>query len=77
MPEIGVIASTEPGWLQSAFDLLTGLFDYVGLQTNVCKTKGVVFRPCREAGVRADEAYTRRMMREGRSFKEQHQERVS
>ena len=30
-----VVASTDPGWLQSEFDLLTGLLDWVGLQTNV------------------------------------------
>ena len=27
----GVVASTDPGWIQSAFDFLTGLFDRVGL----------------------------------------------
>ena len=30
----GVVASTDPGWLQLAFDLLTGLFDQVGLRKN-------------------------------------------
>ena len=40
--EDGVVASTDPGWLQSAFDFLTGLFDRVGLRTNIRKT--VVFQ---------------------------------
>ena len=49
----GVVASTDPGWLQLAFDLLTGIFDWVGLWTNVCKTVGMMCRPCRVAVVRA------------------------
>ena len=40
----GVVASTDPGWLQSEFDLLTGLFDRIGLQTNIRKTVGMVCR---------------------------------
>ena len=77
----GVVASTGPGWLQPAFDFMMGLFDRLGLQTNVHKTVRVVFWPCRAAGVREDEAYTWSMTGEGRSFKEQQwerqQERVS
>ena len=67
--DYGVVASTDPGWLQSEFDLLAGMFDWVGLQTNVCKTVGIVCRPCRVAGVRADKSYNRRMTVEGISFK--------
>ena len=73
----GVVASTDPGWLQSAFDLLTGLFDQVGLRTNISKTVGMVCQPCRVAGVRSDKSYTRMMTREGVSFKERKWERVS
>ena len=73
----GVVASTDLGWLQLAFDFMTGMFYRVVLQTNVRKTVGMVFRPCWAAGVRADGAFTRRMTGEGRSFKEQQQERVS
>ena len=57
----GLVDSTDPGWLQSAFDTLTGIFDRVGLRTNVLKTVGMVCRPCRAAGVRANEAYTQSM----------------
>ena len=71
-----MVASTDPGWLQSAFDTLTGLFDQVGLPKNVCKTVGMVCRPCRVAGVQADEAYTRRMTGEWRIFKERQREWV-
>ena len=38
-----------------------GMFDRVGLQTNVRKTVGMVFPPFWVVGVRADEAYTRKM----------------
>ena len=41
----GVVASTDPGWLQLAFDFLMGLFDQVGLRMNIQKTVGMMFRP--------------------------------
>ena len=72
----GVVASTDPGWLQSALDLLTGIFDRVELCTNVRKTVGMVFQPCRASGLRADKAYNRRMTGEGKIFKEQQREKV-
>ena len=65
-----MLVSTDPGWIQSTFDILTGLFDQVGLRKNVRKTVGMVCKPCWSARLRADESYTRRMMGEGRSFKE-------
>ena len=68
--EDGMVTSIDPGWLQLVFDTLTGMFDQVGLQTNVCKTVGMMCRPFREAGVLIDKAYHQRMTGEGRSFKE-------
>ena len=65
----GMVVSIDPGWVKSDFDTLTGIFYQVGIQTNVRKTVGVMFRPFRAAGVRADEAYTQWMTGEGRSFK--------
>ena len=67
----GLVASTDPVWLQSVFDFLTGMVDRLGFWTNICKTVGVVFWPCQAARVRSDEAYTRMMTGEGRIFKEQ------
>ena len=64
----GVVDSTDPGWLQSAFYFLTGLFDGVVLQTNVIKRVGVVFRTCWSAGVSSNKAYTCRMTRDGGGF---------
>ena len=51
-----MVAPTNPGWLQTALDTLTGLFDWVGLQENVIKTAGMVCQPSRAAGVRSYEA---------------------
>ena len=31
----GMVTSTDPGWVQLAFDMLTGMFYPVGLRTNV------------------------------------------
>ena len=72
----GMVDSTDLGWLQSAFDLLTGLFDRVGILTNIQKTTGMVCNPCRKSGVRADGAYAWRMAGEGHSFKDIQRERV-
>ena len=38
----GLVPSTQPERLQRAFDVLTGLFDQVELQTNTVKTVGMV-----------------------------------
>ena len=50
----GVVASTDPGWFQLVLDLLSGLFDQVGLRIKILKTVGMVCRTCREDRVRAD-----------------------
>ena len=71
-----MVASTDSGWLQSAFDMLTGIFDRVCLRTNIRKTVGMVCRPFWEAVVQADDAYTRRMTVEGRISKERQRERL-
>ena len=52
------------------------MFDRVGLQMNVHKIVGMVFRPCQAARVQVEKSYTRRMTGDGRSFKEQQWERV-
>ena len=59
----GMVASTDPGCIQSVFDMLTGIFDQVGLRTNVRKTVGIVCRTFRASGVREDKAYAQRMTR--------------
>ena len=54
----GLVASTHPGYLHSAFEILTEIFDQVGLRTKVCKTVGIVCKPFQVAGVQSDESYT-------------------
>ena len=71
-----MVAFTKPEWIQTVFYMLTGIFDWLGLQTNVRKTMGVVFQPFRAAGVRAEKAYTRQMTVEGRSYKEKQRDWV-
>ena len=41
----GMVASSDPHWLQGAFNILVGLFDRVVLWTNVGKTLGMVCHP--------------------------------
>ena len=56
-----MVAFTDPVWLQTTFYMLTGLFYWVGLKTNVKKTVGMVCHACRVVKVWVDEAYTRWM----------------
>ena len=65
-----MVYPTNAGWIHAAFDTLTGLFDRLGLRENINKTVGTVCHPFRAAVAQADEAYTRQMTGEGRSYKE-------
>ena len=40
-----MVVSSNPAWLQGAFTTLVGLFDRVGLRTNVGKTVSMVCHP--------------------------------
>ena len=71
-----MVASTNTGWIQTAFDMIMGLFDWMILQKNDTKILGVVCHPGQAARVWADKAYTWRMPWYRRSYKERHQERV-
>ena len=46
----GLVASTQPERLHREFDVLTGLFDRVGLRNNMAKTAGMVCQPCHMPG---------------------------
>ena len=52
------------------FSILVGLFDRVGLNTNVGKTVGMVFSPLQAAGKNSEVAYGRRITEGGPSYKE-------
>ena len=67
-----MVASASPGWLQTAFDVLTGLFDRVGLWKNFRNNVGMVCQPCQAVRFREDEAYkgvTRRGNGNGSNFR--------
>ena len=65
----GIIASSDPQWLQWAFTQLVGLFDRVGLNTNIKNTVSMICRPCTAAGNWSEEAYGRFMTGEGLTFR--------
>ena len=41
----GMVTSADPTWLQGVFTALVGLFDRVGLRTNVGKTVSMFCHP--------------------------------
>ena len=75
--DYGMVALSDPRWLQGAFNTLVGLFDRVGLRNNVGKTVGMVCRPCQAAGNRSEAAYGRRIMGEGPTYRERLKGQVS
>ena len=56
----GMVASSDPRWLQGAFNALVGLFYRVSLQKNVGKIVGMVCHPFHAAGNLSEAAYGRR-----------------
>ena len=72
----GMVASSDPRWLQGDFSTLDGLLDRVGLWTNVGETVGMVCRPCQAAGTQSEAAYGRQMTVEGPSYRERQKGRV-
>ena len=67
----GMVASSDPRWLQGAFNTLVGMFDKVGLWENVGKTVDMVCHPCQAAGNLSTAAYGRRVTGEGPTYREQ------
>ena len=60
--ENGMVASSDPRWIQGAFNTLVGLFYRVDLRTNAGKTAGMVCHPCQAAGNLSTTAYERRVV---------------
>ena len=58
-----MVASKYPVWVQSEFETLTGIFDWVGIRTNIHKIVGIVCSPLRDTEVWADKAYTQHTWR--------------
>ena len=72
----GFLASRSPEFLQQAFTCLIGLFERVGLQTNVDKTKTMTCFPGYIGGRMLSPAYKRRMTGEGESIRDRQRRRV-
>ena len=73
----GMLALSDPQWLQWAFTQLVGLFDRVGLKTNCNKTVSMTCRPCSTPGNRSEETYGHIMTGDGPKPKERKRERVT
>ena len=43
--DVGIVDSTDPGWLHTAFNVLTGIFDRVGMKKMFKKTVRMVCHP--------------------------------
>ena len=65
----GMVALSDPQWIQGAFDTLVVLFDRVGLPKNVEKTVGMVCHPCHSAVNLTTEAYGRRVTGVGPTYR--------
>ena len=74
--EYGMFSSSDPHWIQGAFNTLVGLFDRVSVQTNVGKTVIMVCRPYQAAGNQSEAAYGRWITGEGPTYKERQEGRV-
>ena len=72
-----MVASSDPGWLQGAFNTLVGLFDRVGLRTNFGKTVGMVCHPCQATGNLTTEAYRRGVTGVGLTYRERLKDQVA
>ena len=66
----GMVASSDPRWLHWAFHDLVGLFERVGIRTNVGKTVSMTCRPCPASGNQSAVAYGRKMTGEGETYRE-------
>ena len=47
--------------MQGAFYTLVGMFNRVGMRTNIGKTVGMVYHTCQSAGTQSEVAYERQM----------------
>ena len=70
------MALLEPRWLQGVFSTLVGLFDRVGLWTNIRKTVSMVCRPYQVEGNQLEVGYGQQMTGEGPSYRERQKVRL-
>ena len=72
----GLVAARDHEWLQHAIDVLSGLFERVGLRTNINKTKCMSCMPGHISDRMSTAAYKRRMEGTGLSHRERQRRRV-
>ena len=72
----GMFTLSDSQWIQGAFSTLVGLFNRLGLLTNVGKTVSMVYRTFQAAGTQLEAAYWLKMTGEGLSYREQQKGRV-
>ena len=68
--EYDVVVLSDPHWIQVSFNTLVGLFDRVGLLTNIRKTVGMVCRPFQAVGNQLEVAHRIRITGEGPTYRE-------
>ena len=71
-----MVASSDPRWIQWAFNALVGLFECVGIRTNVGKMVSMTCRSCPASGKKLEKAYRRKITGEGPTYWERQKERV-
>ena len=72
----GMVASSDPRWLQWVFTTLVGLFERVGMKMNTGKTVSMTCRPCPAVRNRSEVAYGHTMTEEGPTYLEKKRERM-
>ena len=72
----GMVASSDPRWLQWVFTTLVGLFERVSMKMNTGKTVSMTCRPCPAVGNRSEAAYSHTMTGKGLTYLERNWERV-
>ena len=73
----GLVTSTQTERLQRVFNVLTNLFDRVGLRTNMINMVSMACQPCHTPVRISSAAYERRRIGTGTNFRERHQRRVA
>ncbi len=69
----GLVASCDPFWLQELFDILIGLFEWIGLFTNASKTKVMVCIPGQIREAYTDKEYAEYKSPTGAATNNKHQ----
>ena len=66
----GMIASSDPRYMLGIFITLVGMFNQVGIKTNVGKKSGIFCHTCQSADTQSEAAYEWWMTGAGLSYQE-------